>query len=98
MSDDLAFAIVSFLLYGGGFAALIYIGKRHPSWRLELVGVFVVVGSRVALYLAAMLFYSQSVVQPSPNFLAWLSKMSSLMMGIILNIYLWLTIARISNE
>jgi len=98
MSDDLIFAAVSFLLYGGGFLALLYIGKKRPLMRLELVGVLFIIVSRVALYIAALLFYGGAIVAPSPEFLSWLSRLSSLMMGIIINIYLALAIIRINHN
>lgn len=94
MSADLAFAVGSLILYGAAFTALLYIGKIRPAWRLELFGLLFVILSRVVLYMAAALVYSDVPFYPPPDFISWLSRFSSLMMGIIINIYMGIAIYR----
>lgn len=94
MTPDLLFAVVSFILYGGAFLLLLYVGYIRPSWRWELVGVLFIVGSRVALYAVAMAIYSGAAISPSHDFLSWLSRVSSLIMGIMANVYIILAITR----
>lgn len=93
--SDFVYAVLSFILYTVGLFGLLYIGWIRPSWVAELFGVLVVTLSRVALYAAAMVYYSGVAVAPSPDFLSWLSRLSSFIMAFVLIAYVFSTIARI---
>jgi len=97
MTAELSFSIVSLFVYGFPLLELLYIGKKRPSWRLELFGVLFVAMMRAGLYAFTAAFYAGWIdVQFSS--LVWLSRTTSLIMGLVFNVYLLLTIARIHNE